>query len=398
MPDSPLRTLIAETQVKFTVNAFGLYAISVTASCGKSHGLKVKIDDQQFREVPPRKNIQTYDIPPAWNGNKLRGLKQTNVFLLILDEGEHIITFIPRDRVAVEAWDYRLVESPAKVSFSIENQAEDGDKRPWFTFVLVDLPLKSITAEADVAWHYLDVDDVKLIVDNKIERNPDSRLWRDWAWHAVPRQLLDGPRREQKTVTKNLASGLHYIEFWADKTPTLHQVTFDLGEFELKRIPSRNSPKWTEDFNDDTDVIILARLIFGEARNQSKEAMTGVGWVIKNRLRAKRSYFGYSYHEIILKNDHRYYQFSSFNPADPNYPVLIDPFNAADETTSKAWFEAYDVAESITADISKDPTEGATFFHSSDLSQEQFLIESVPGAIFTKRIGNILFYKDPNDA
>ncbi|KKU30371.1 MAG: hypothetical protein UX44_C0024G0001, partial [candidate division WWE3 bacterium GW2011_GWA1_46_21] len=47
---------------------------------------------------------------------------------------------------------------------------------------------------------------------------------------------------------------------------------------------------------------------------------------------------------------------------------------------------------------SKDPTEGATFFHSSDLSQEQFLIESVPGAIFTKRIGNILFYKDPNDA
>ena len=145
--------------------------------------------------------------------------------------------------------------------------------------------------------------------------------------------------------------------------------------------------------------MILARLIFGEARNQSKETMTGIGWVIKNRLAADKQYFGGSYHEIILKNSKGIYQFSSFNPTNPNYQILIDPLTeSVDALTEKAWFTAYEVASQIINNEEGDPTNGAVYFHSDDLSQEVFTTERVPGAIFTKQIGSFLFYKNPNDS
>ncbi|PIY80388.1 MAG: hypothetical protein COY80_03285 [Candidatus Pacebacteria bacterium CG_4_10_14_0_8_um_filter_42_14] len=183
----------------------------------------------------------------------------------------------------------------------------------------------------------------------------------------------------------------------------------DLGELDSEKpsievdqppssIPTVDDPRWTDNFEDDSEVIILARLIFGEARNQSMEAMVGVGWLIKNRVNANKKYFGSSYHDVILKNDGKYWQFSSFIPTDPNFKVLTDPLSSnSKEADKQAWVIAYDIASKIIGDLVVDPTKGATFFHSSDLSQEKFVTQSVPGAIFIKRIGDLLFYKDPNE-
>ena len=135
------------------------------------------------------------------------------------------------------------IRDRAHIEFNFDQQAEDGDKRPWFTFALIDLPFKSISVEASVNWHYFDGDDVKLIIDNAIEKNNTSLLWKNWLWHATPKQFLSGPKREQKIVSKNLAKGIHYIEFWADKIPTLHKIILDLGNLELE--PAQIEPKNT---------------------------------------------------------------------------------------------------------------------------------------------------------
>lgn len=54
-----------------------------------------------------------------------------------------------------------------------------------------------------------------------------------------------------------------------------------------KRIPTVDDPCWTGDFRDDPDDILLARLIFGEAEDQSKEAKIWVGGSVLNRIRMK---------------------------------------------------------------------------------------------------------------
>jgi hypothetical protein len=386
-----------------------LYVIKITARCKRKDDLRLEIDNQFFREIPPQKNIQKYNIPPAWNGTKLKGKSQTNIFLLHLGVDEHTFNFVPKGSVQVIEFDYWQVSDQTKVELNLELKAENGNRRPWATVAFINLPLKSIVAEASVDWHLFDGDDVKLIVDNEIEKNAASLLWKNWLWHATPKQIFSGSKRIQKTVIRNLDLGTHYLEFWADQTPTLHKVILELGELDSEkprveidqppsRIPAVDDPKWTGNFEDDPEVIILARLIFGEARNQSLEAMVGVGWVIKNRVNANKKYFESSYHEVILKNNGKYWQFSSFIPSDPNFKILIDPLpNNVEESDKKAWHMSFDIASRIISGLIIDPTAGATFFHSSDFSQEKFITQSVPGAIFIKKIDDIFFYKDPNE-
>ena len=407
MPEDFPQKITEKTQVRFNISKPGLYAISTTARCSRKDDLRLEIDNQFFREIPPEKNAQKYNVPPAWNGTKLKGRSQINIFLVYLGAGEHTVTFIPRGSAQVESWDFQQVMDSTKIELNLEQQAENGNGRPWITIALIDLSLKSVTSEASVSWHLFDGDDVQLIIDNKVEKNSNFVFWRNWLWHATPKQIFSGSKREQKIIIKNLDKSTHYLEFWADRTPILHSVILNLGEISSALdvdqqhsdlVPTVDDPEWTGNFEDDAVAMILARLIFGEARNQSQEAMTGAAWVIKNRVDADKKYFGSSYHEVILKNDGKYWQFSSFIPSDPNFKILINPLsNKVEETDKKAWFISYDIASKIVNNSVIDPTEGATFFHSSDLSQEKFTTQSVPGAIFIKRIGDFLFYKDPNE-
>jgi len=388
-----------------SIDQFGLYAVSITARCQgkrfwglwKEQNLRLEINNTQFREIPPEKNIQLWKIPPAWNGNNLQGLSKTVTFILPLNVEDYTFKFFAEPEATIEKFECRLLPDLRNIAFDVNEQAEDGDKRSWYTFALINLPLSTVKADISTQWHYFDGDDLKLIVDNYIKPNSESNKYHDWLWSAKP-AFFSEPKREERAFTENLPLGTHYVEFWADKTPTLHKVSFDLGDFIPKRTPTVKDPIWTGDLNDDTETMLLARLIFGEAKNQTKEAMTGVAWAVKNRLLAERRYFGSGYHAIILKQSGPHYQFSPMDPTEKNnYSLLIDPLKEADEVTRQAWFNSYNVAVDVINGTTSDSTDGATYFHSSDLSQELFLTNSVPGAVFTKQIDDFLFYKDPND-
>ena len=66
----------------------------------------------------------------------------------------------------------------------------------------------------------------------------------------------------------------------------------------------------------DDNLLYLAKTIYGEARGESIETMLVVGWVIRNRLQAKR--YGSSYKDVVLQLK----QFSCWNKDDPNYKVI----------------------------------------------------------------------------
>ncbi len=380
-----------------SIEKFGLYAISIRARCQgkrffgfkKEQNLRVKINGTQFREIPPEKNMQLFNIPPAWNGTEIRGLSKTVVFVLPLNVEDYTFNFFAESEALIEKFEYKLLPDLHHVNFDLNEQAEDGNTRPWYTFAFINMPLLSIKAAISTQWHFLDGDDVKLIIDNNVEQNSESEKHHDWLWSAKAK-LFSEPKREEKTFDKNLQSGIHYIEFWADKTPTLHQAQFDLGDFQPKRIPTVKDPEWTDDFNDDTGQMLLARLILGEAENQSKETKIWVGGAVLNRVKAKA--WPNTIHEVILQKG----QYDPFKPENINFPKVTDPLN---EDKSKLrlrnWQDCYEIAQKLLSEEMINPTT-ATHFHGIGVTKEWFIEHLVPQGKFLKQINDTYFYWSPN--
>lgn len=136
------------------------------------------------------------------------------------------------------------------------------------------------------------------------------------------------------------------------------------------------------------DVSILAQTIWGEARSHGATGMLAVGNVIKNRAEANMKMFGQGIRGVALKPK----QFSCWNEGDPNrdrikemlqYDRLISlrrspdgtPFdewfakfkNSGNYMDYKAWLLAKDIAKKIIAGKASDPTNGAVYYHTTDV-------------------------------
>jgi hypothetical protein len=142
--------------------------------------------------------------------------------------------------------------------------------------------------------------------------------------------------------------------------------------------PTVDNPKWTGNFRDDTERMILARAIFGEARGESDEGRIAVGWVIRNRVEdensRKRWRWGAGYHGVILQRG----QFSAFNPRDRNRPFVEDPLRTDNELDRIAWRRCYEIAGQILNNTLNDPTNGATHFFSPKSQREGFGPYDIP--------------------
>ncbi|MDA2936541.1 cell wall hydrolase, partial [Patescibacteria group bacterium AH-259-L05] len=153
-----------------------------------------------------------------------------------------------------------------------------------------------------------------------------------------------------------------------------------------KRIPTVDDPKWTGDFMDDSEEILLARMIFGEAGNQLEDTKIGVGFTVINRVRKQRSTWGFSIREVILKKD----QYDAlWNPITSG--GVRDPLDNADLLTQKAWKESYNIARGILDGSLEDSTSGATNFHSYK-EREEFP-DWATKENFKIKLGDIYFYE-----
>lgn len=133
-----------------------------------------------------------------------------------------------------------------------------------------------------------------------------------------------------------------------------------------------------DDFTDDSEAVLLARCIFGEARSEEDRGRYAVGFVVKNRTRDKDR----TYHQVILQPA----QFSCFNPGDPNYEKLKDP----EQFDAEAWERCLEIAREIVAcNDDRNPVGDATHYHADGVS---------PGwtetGRQTVRVGSHLFYEN----
>lgn len=116
------------------------------------------------------------------------------------------------------------------------------------------------------------------------------------------------------------------------------------------------------------DLMLLARLIYAEARGECFTGQVAVGAVILNRT--KSPYFPNTIREVIMQCDDRVFQFTPVEDGSIN----LEP----DERAIRAAIEALN---------GRDPTRGALFFYNPKIASDRW-IRTLP--VVTK-IGNHVF-------
>ncbi|WP_422930155.1 cell wall hydrolase [Singulisphaera sp. PoT] len=129
-----------------------------------------------------------------------------------------------------------------------------------------------------------------------------------------------------------------------------------------------------------TDVDVLARTLFGEARGESRIGMIAVANVVMNRVAARR-WWGRTVPEVCQKP----YQFSCWNQNDPNRAVIL-AVNASHPIFAQALAIAADAVAGTLADV----TNGAVAYYARGTPQPKW----AAGHIACAEIGHHIFFDD----
>lgn len=128
------------------------------------------------------------------------------------------------------------------------------------------------------------------------------------------------------------------------------------------------------------DVEVVAKTLYGEARGEGLNGMLAVACVIRNRVNAK-SWYGEDWRGVCLKP----WQFSCWNPGDPNRKVL----EALSYTDPKLAVAA-SAADAVINRGFQDITNGANHYCTKAVaSRTSWARGETPVAT----IGNHVFYK-----
>lgn len=226
--DNKRRKIDKKETVSFVVEDSGFYLVSVSARSKdeKQMGgtddedLRIELDQTKFSQL---KNPHRYlDSPASFSGGKLRNRKQRVFLLTHLQKGTHNLDLIPDGSSTLEEISVWRLPSQRTIELKTEITAEDGECRPWLVFVLLNSSLGGFSADLVLKRRFIDSDDVKIIVDGVIIRNNRSILHKFWYFIAS----LFSKEEQSGVFETNLTSGLHYIEFWADRMPILNTITF----------------------------------------------------------------------------------------------------------------------------------------------------------------------------
>ena len=317
--------------------------------------------------------------------NQIYETKFPTTYILLFLKGKDHITKSDRKLTKIKIFtlniDYFLF-------ISTKLQAADNDRKPWVKLILVQTPLSVLTTSVSYSRRKRDSDDVKIIINGKVQGNVLKNI-KHFLWRYAGSLL---PKFATKTATEafslDLSKNNHIIELWSDRTPVLHSLEVNFGD-KLSMpmiIPTRDNPKWTGDFYDDSNEIILARLILGEAENQSKETKVGVGFTVVNRVKKQLNHWGLNLHDVILKTG----QYDGIWNTNTQAKVR-DPLSNSSSIRREAWFESFDCAQLILSGQTLDPTKKSTSFHSyADLKDfPNWATETN----FKIKIGDIYFYE-----
>ncbi|MBU2104265.1 MAG: cell wall hydrolase [Nanoarchaeota archaeon] len=113
------------------------------------------------------------------------------------------------------------------------------------------------------------------------------------------------------------------------------------------------SPRKT--FYEDSEQVLLARMIFGEGRGVSYSEKVAIGLTPLNRVSDNKRYTGRNIKEAILLP----LQYSCFNQNDKNFEIIKEPFIYE----PKKWVECLDISRKILDGMYNQYNFGQTHFH-----------------------------------
>jgi len=216
----------------------------------------------------------------------------------------------------------------------------------------------------------------RMKLGGEVQKNSEPKSHPFWYWCGRAskgvRKIFEGSFTDQNSI--------HKIGLVSDRRPEVDRVLIS-----FRRIPTIGDPRWTDNFDSDTDVMLLARLIFGEAENQPRGVKIGVGFTVLNRLKKKKPNWGLSVREIILK-ENQYDGLWNKN----TYDKVRDPLHDAGEKRLREWHESYEVSAGILAGRLSDTAFGSTNFHSFK-RKEDFPFWATDSN-FKVKLGDIYFY------
>lgn len=134
----------------------------------------------------------------------------------------------------------------------------------------------------------------------------------------------------------------------------------------------------------DGDVDIMARTLWGEARNQGAKGMEAVACVIMNRFNENIWYSKYKGEHSIKAVCLKPKQFSCWNADDPNSKMC-----SSVNTTNKTFVQALEIARKAKYGKLKDITKGANHYYSDSIKAPKW----VKDMKFCVKIGQHNFYK-----
>ena len=120
--------------------------------------------------------------------------------------------------------------------------------------------------------------------------------------------------------------------------------------------------KTMKQYYDDICVDVLARTIWGEARNQGAEGMQAVANVVINRVEHAQKKGSFWWGNNIIQVCQKPYQFSCWNKGDPNFRKL----QSVDEN-DLYFASAVRMARRAIIDVLPDVTNGATHYHTKEI-------------------------------
>jgi len=252
-----LLNVIDTLTFKVISSAYYLIKISARAKSEKQRKstddeeITIKIDNQIFPKLDTKGSLK--NSPASFNGGKLHNKEQIIYFVMYLDKGNHILELQPQygDGAEVTQVGYEAIniEIENQLTLNLNTKLEDRDKQPWITFVLVNTGIKSLNMETFVNWHWLDGDDIKVIVNGETQK-AKTTLRKDWIIKTNVLNIFG--KTETIRLTLNLpVQPHHYIELYADKIPTLKNISFELSNKsgDTKVIQKYKDEKFRRDYN-----------------------------------------------------------------------------------------------------------------------------------------------------
>lgn len=381
---------------EFSIGEKGVYAIEISARCKnwlqntgrlisffKDDNLAIVLNGLEFTKLSGKTDI--FDGEAAWNGNKLKNLRQTNIFISHLLPGKQKVGFNIKQKPFIEFIKIYQIESTelnVKPELGYQPENANSNSRPYLVIISAGVRVNKVKVSASADKEKgKDDQDLQIKIDGKIEVNSTPKSHKNWYWCGG---VLKGENKIFESNV-NFVGGVHYIEFWADQNPQIGELLLTLDSSE--RTPSLENPLWTGDFNDDPDEILLARMIFGEARNQSDEARIWVGSTVFNRKNSSSNAWPKTIKDVILQPK-QYKSFSRSENNKNNFSQLINP--AQNPSQKDVWEKCYGI--SIDLISGKTLIGEVTHFHDESQSQKSFMKSIVPNGKFLKKIGHLYFY------